>query len=112
MEENPYQPPQNQIWSSPARRPAVPRLVTMTPQELFGVVVRATGLWWAAHSAWTATGAVAPVQGSTSLDYLVPCGIGFGLGIAILFGADKIVALSYGASSHEEIKEDQQDEES
>jgi hypothetical protein len=74
----------------------------MSPQELFGVVVRSTGLLFVALALYNVTGAIRPSPGYTAMDFLEVALPMFGIGAGILVLADRIVSLAYyQAAEHE-----------
>ena len=94
MEENPYRTPQ-----APIPRPNPYRRTRMRARELFGVIVRAGGLYMIGAAIWNVGGVLFPPEGFTRMDYIRPAWPAFVAGLVFLGGADSLVGWAYRSSS-------------
>jgi hypothetical protein len=90
VDENPYKAPQaTELHSQNSQR------ATMTPQDIFGIVVRSAGVITITYSAWGFVGIVVPSPDFSRADYLVSFIPTFVIGCVLTFAADTIVNLAY-----------------
>jgi hypothetical protein len=73
----------------------VKRRTRMSGKELFGVLVRFTGLLATAYALWTLVGIIEPAPGIERKDYLIGSIPLAGIGVLFLLGAETICQMAY-----------------
>jgi hypothetical protein len=68
----------------------------MSPREVFGIIVRTTGLLAILYGVGGMIGVFFPEAPYRSVDYLIGSGPWIVVGVILFFGADSVVSLAYG----------------